>query len=81
MDRNEVLKKLNEIICDELDLEEIELTENSSAKDFEKWDSLRNLQIVVSVEHEFGIRFYSDEIPGWQNIGEMIDSIISKIED
>ena len=79
MNKNEVLKKLQEIFCDVLDNEEIQLTIETTAEDVEEWDSLTNIQLVVAIEHEFGIRFTSSEIPSWKNIGDMVTSIIKKV--
>jgi acyl carrier protein len=79
MEKNEVLFEIQEIFRDVLDNEEIELTPESKADDIEEWDSLSNVQIVVAVEHRFGIRFTSAEIPSWRNVGDMIDSIRKKL--
>ena len=78
MERKEIFKKLNEIFCDVLDLDEVELTESTSADDIEEWDSLSHIQIIVAIEKAFGIKFTSLEIMKWKNVGEMVDSILSK---
>ena len=39
MERAEVFNKLNEIFEDVLDLEGVELTDASSADDYDEWDS------------------------------------------
>lgn len=78
MERNEIFKKLDEIFCDVLDLDEVELTDESRADDFEEWDSLSHIQLIVAIEKEFGIKFTSLEIMKWKNVGEMVDTILSK---
>jgi len=78
MDRNEVLEKLTPIFREQLDNEEIELNAETTAEDIEEWDSLSHIQLIVAIEKAFGIRFTSSEIQSWDNVGEMIDSIISK---
>ncbi|CEJ68295.1 acyl carrier protein [Chryseobacterium oranimense] len=79
MNKNEILSKLSEIFREELDNEEITLTEETTANDVEEWDSLSHIQLIVAVEKAFGIRFTSSEIQSWNNIGEMVDSIASKL--
>ena len=59
--------------------EGIELTSETSADDIEEWDSLANINIIVSVEDEFGIKFDIDEITGMKNVGEMVKVIESRI--
>jgi acyl carrier protein len=79
MDKTEILKKVNVVFVDVLDDEKIVLTEATTANDVEEWDSLNHIQLVVAVEKKFGIRFTSREIQGWKNVGEMVDSISTKI--
>ena len=79
MERNELLQKINEVFIDNLDNDNIVLTENTTADDIEEWDSLTHVQLVVAVEKKFKIRFIAKEIQSWKNVGEMIDSISSKL--
>lgn len=79
MERNELLQKINEVFIDNLDNDNIVLTENTTADDIEEWDSLTHVQLVVAVEKKFKIRFIAKEIQGWKNVGEMIDSIKNKL--
>ncbi len=79
MDRNEILKQVNSVFCTIFDNDTIELQENMTADDIEEWDSLTHIQLVVFIEKHFKIRFNSQEIRKWNNIGEMINSIQSQI--
>lgn len=78
MERQDIFEKLNEIFIDILDLDEVELTDDTSADDIEEWDSLSHIQLIVAVEKAFGVKFTSKEIMKWNNVGEMVDTIISK---
>lgn len=78
MERSEIYAKLNEIFCDVLDLDKVELTDTSRADDIEEWDSLSHIQLIVAIEKAFGIKFTSHEIMKWNNVGEMVDSILAK---
>ena len=78
MERSEIYERLNEIFRDVLDNDEIELTDTSRADDIEEWTSLTHIQLIVEIEKAFGIRFKSDEILEWNNVGEMVDSILMK---
>ena len=76
---SDILTQLNEIFVELLDEENLVLTESTTAEDVEDWDSLNHIHIVVAIEKHFGIRFNSKEIQSWANIGEMIESIASKV--
>ncbi len=78
MQREDVYKQLNEIFAEVLDLDEVQLTEDTTADDIEEWDSLSHIQLVVAVEKAFGIKFTALEIMRWKNVGAMVDSIMSK---
>jgi acyl carrier protein len=78
MDKNEILSKLTTISHDELDNDEIVLNFETTAEDIEEWDSLSHIQLIVAVEKAFGVRFTSSEIQSWNNVGEMIDCILTK---
>jgi len=80
MERDEVLKQVNEIFIDVLDKEDIVLTDVTTAADIEEWDSLAHIHLVVAIERKFKIRFGSKEIQSWDNVGEMIDCIYSKVK-
>ncbi|MCY0969570.1 acyl carrier protein [Chryseobacterium wangxinyae] len=78
MDNSEILSKLNTIFQEELDVDDINLTEDTTAEDIEEWDSLSHIQLIVAVEKTFKIRFTSSEIQSWNNVGEMVESIKKK---
>lgn len=78
MDNTEILLKLNTIFQEELDVENINLTEETSAEDIEEWDSLSHIQLIVAIEKAFKIRFTSSEIQSWNNVGEMVECMQEK---
>lgn len=73
-----VLAKVQTIVKDILDNEDIIVSRNTVASDIDEWDSLAHIQLVVAMENEFGVRFTSREIQTWKNVGEIIDCIVSK---
>lgn len=79
MNRSQVLSQVQDIFRDILDEDELVLTETSTAEEVDGWDSLTHIQLVVAIEKHFKFKFTSKEILSWKNVGEMIDSIQSKI--
>ncbi|TNE54215.1 MAG: acyl carrier protein [Bacteroidetes bacterium] len=78
MDKEQALKETNEIFVDMFDDEDIVLSYETTAEDVEEWDSLTHIQLVVAIEKHFKVRFTSKEIQSWQNVGEMLDCILTK---
>jgi acyl carrier protein len=78
MNKEEVLKIVNEIFIDVLDNPNIVINLDTTANDVEDWDSLNHIQLVVAIEKRFNVRFKSTEIRNWENVNEMIESILSK---
>lgn len=79
MERKEIFDKMEEIFTDIMDLKDIKLNDETSADDIEEWDSLSHIQIIVAIEKAFGIKFSSQEMITWKNVGDMVDCIQSKI--
>jgi len=78
MEREEIIKEITPIFLDVLDIDKIDLREETTANDIEEWDSLNHIQLVVAIEKYFNIKFTSQEIQGWVNVGDMCKTIISK---
>ena len=78
MERKEIFSKLNEIFIDVLDLDEVELTDETSANDIEEWDSLAHVQLMENIEQEFGVRISAKDMASWIDVGEMVDFIEKK---
>lgn len=79
MTKEEVISQFNGIFRDQLDNDDINLNDTTTAKDIEEWDSLSHVQLIVAIEKKFKIKFTSKEIQCWQNVGQMADTVISKL--
>lgn len=79
MERSDILAKVEEIFREELEIDDLVLTDETTADDVEEWDSLSHIQLVAAMEEAFGIEFKSREILSWENIGDLIDSIEKKV--
>ncbi len=76
---NEVMDQITTIFRDILDNEDITLTGESTADDIEEWDSLTHIQLIVALEKHFKIKFTTQEITSYKNVGEMAESIVKKV--
>lgn len=81
MKREEAFEKLTLIFRDNFDDESIVLTDETSSKDIEDWDSLEQVNLVVAIQDKFKIAFTIDEVNAMRNVGEMVDFILKKVHE
>ena len=79
MERIEILSIVEDIFRSILDDSDIILKDDTTANDIEEWDSLTHIQLIVTIEKRFGIKFKSKEILSWNNVGDMLNSIELKV--
>ena len=68
MTKNEIMVQIQEIFCDVLDNEDIVLTDTTTSDDIEEWDSLSHIQLVVSIEKSFKLKFTAADISRWGTV-------------
>lgn len=79
MTREEILSKVNEVFHEVFDDDSIEVTETTTAKDIEDWDSLMHITLVSEIENAFGFKFMMKDVVGMKDVGEMLDIIEQNI--
>lgn len=79
MNKQEILAKMEEIFRDALNNDDIVLTEETTAQDIEEWNSLTQVQLITTIEHEFNIRFSLMEMMNWTKVGEIAAGIQGKL--
>lgn len=80
MDKKEILGEIESIMRDVFDDDDLVVTENLNSNDIEDWDSLSNIRLVVSIEKRFNIKFAFGELQSLNNVGEMVEVIVSKLK-
>ena len=81
MDKEKVLKQLNQIFCDVLGNEELVISESTSQEDIPEWDSIIHISILEAAMDEFGINFSLDEMIELLDVGSIVDAIMNKIKE
>lgn len=79
MNRAKIFEKVISVFEDVLETKNIKLKESYNADDVDGWDSLTHIMLIVETEKKFELKFLSNEIVSWKNIGEMIDCIEQKL--
>ncbi|MBO4309979.1 MAG: acyl carrier protein [Lachnospiraceae bacterium] len=67
-----MLEKIKEIIIEQLNLQGVEITEETSFKDDLGADSLDLFELVMAFEEEFGIEMPQDDLENIETVGDVI---------
>ena len=70
-----VFEKLREIICDQLQVNEDEVTMESNIRDDFDADSLDFVDIVMSIEDEFNVEVPDEAIDDIKSVGDLVKFI------
>ena len=79
MDNTQILSQVQVIFRDVMDNDTVVLNRDTTAADVEEWDSLSYLRLVFALEKHFKIKIKTNEFSNWKNIGELVDSVATKI--
>lgn len=79
MQKEEILKGVQDVFIDVLEDDNIVLNYNTTADDIMGWDSLNHVVIIVEIEKKFNLKFKLEEIQSFKNIGEICDIIFNKV--
>ncbi len=79
MTRDEVYDRLNGVFRTVFDDDSITVCDETTSADIEDWDSLEHIDLIVSIEKEFGMKFTMSETTGMKNVGEMVDIILQRV--
>lgn len=79
VNREEVFEKVTEIFRDVFDDDDLVIGDSTNADDIEDWDSLEHIQLIVGMEKEFKVKFDIKTVNSLENVGQMVDLILSMI--
>jgi acyl carrier protein len=75
---DEQMTKLQDVFRRVLNQPALVLTRDLTAADVKGWDSLKHIELIVSIESVFGIRFKTAEVGDLDNVGELVDMVNTK---
>ena len=70
-------KKLFNIISRVMEIESLELTDESSPEDIENWDSYNGLLLVDELESEFNVKFTVEEVFDVHSIADIKKHLVN----
>ena len=72
-------ERIKKVIMDTFELSDVQ--DNISPRTCDKWDSMHHLQLIVSLEMEFGVSFEPEDITNMLSLNEIENKIISLLND
>lgn len=67
-----VLQRLEQVFHNVFGNDEIRLTDQTTAADIPGWDSVAHINLMFSIEQEFGVQFGSSEFAEMANVGQLV---------
>jgi acyl carrier protein len=78
MERDTIIQKLTDIFRNIFNDGSLVITNELTANDVERWDSLSHMLMIAEVEAQFSVKFRLKELNKMKNVGDMIDIIMTK---
>ena len=79
MDKNVLIKKINNVIADEFEVDMSMMTPEANIKKSLQLDSLSLVDLVALVEESFGVSFKGMEVSSIQTFGALYDFVYQRI--
>jgi len=75
---SQALSKVQEIFRDILDTTNLVIDERSTPETVEGWDSIANVNIIIAVEEDFGVKFDVQDLQNIKSVGDILTAIQNK---
>ncbi len=78
MTNEAILEKVRNIVAEVSEVEVARVTLKSSPANLEEWDSLAQVNIVLSLEQEFGHQFSPDQIDSMVSVEKILEVLTAQ---
>jgi acyl carrier protein len=79
MTEREIHERLTEVFRDVFDDPALEISDSTTARDVEGWDSLTHINLIVATEKALGVSFTTKQVKALANVGDFIQLIASRL--
>ncbi len=79
MDKSSIISKVNEFLEEEFEVENEDIAPDANLKDTLELDSLDYVDLVVSVESNFGVKLNADDFVGVVTLQDFYNLIDKKV--
>ena len=81
MDKQELIKKTNEVLAEEFEIEIADITPDADVKETLELDSLSLVDMIALIESTFGVKIKSQEIANIKSFENLYSFISEKIDN
>lgn len=78
MTNEAILERVRYIVAEITEVEAERITLQSSPDNLEEWDSLAQVNIVLSLEQEFGRQFSPDQIERMVSVAKIVEVVTAR---
>ena len=79
MNREEILNGIRQAFVKVLEHDNFELSDDTTARDVDGWESITHMLIITEIENGFDIKFKLMDLMNMENIGDLIKAVESEI--
>ena len=73
--REEIYEQIKSVLVEQLGAEESEINEEANFQEDLDADSLDLVELIMELEHQFGIKISDEDAQGIQTVGQAVDYI------
>ncbi len=77
--KTEALKTIQDIFRDQFLNDSLIITESTSPRDFEEWDSLAHVSLLVAAESAFNVQFTGEEMASIDDVAALLTTLDRKL--
>ncbi|WP_337062067.1 acyl carrier protein [Kineococcus sp. G2] len=64
-------ERMQQVVREVIGNDDLVLRDDMTARDVPGWDSLAHINIMYSLEAEFGVQFSDEQLSSFQDVGEL----------
>jgi acyl carrier protein len=76
----DILASLTKIFRDVFEDQDLTLKLTDTAADIKGWDSIKQVEIIIAAQEEFGVKLSSREVDGLANVGDLAAAIAKRLQ-